>query len=68
MYNVLKSLGRRCKKTKYRYTVSLIFATKDYSRDNNIRIQDFSLLRLMKLIREAKKGMLEQSIIIYQMN
>lgn len=62
VYIVLKNLGRRCEKTKYRYTVSLIFATKDYSRDNIIRIQDFLLTQLMKLIREAKKGILEQSI------
>lgn len=54
--------GRRCNKTRQRYTVSLKFATRNYSRDNIIRIQAFLLIQLMKLIREAKKELLEQSI------
>jgi hypothetical protein len=61
VYIVLKNLGKRCKKTKYRYTVSLIFATKDYSRTILYEFS-FLLTQLMKLIREAKKGILEQSI------
>lgn len=60
---LLKKKGRKCIKGKQRYTVYLRFATKDYSRDNIIRIQAFLLIQLMKLIREAKKDLLEESII-----
>lgn len=62
VYLLLRQKGRRCSITRHRCIVSLIFATKDYSRGNIIRIQAFLLTQLMKLIREAKKELLEQSI------
>ena len=62
VYILLRKKGRRCFVTRHRSTVSLVFATKDYSRSNIIRIQAFLLTQLMKLIREAKKEVLEQSI------